>query len=342
MFLRRVPAVLANDVARARIHSLAAGLPFLTAGGFECRLDDGDDEVDFHVAILPASEAFRDRRDHAAWQLLAAVRDAAHDPQSSFHKTIEELILEFDLHGDVRGDEAPSVFMTLAPNAGQNPSAVRAIVRQLGTDATHAVADTCLTRLFAALPDAGRIAQAGVMHREEPQLRLNIADLRPEIAVGVIQRYAPHLSESVANAMRQVNAVIDWVQLTIDVSSEPMQRVGIEYFLRAQPAQEPRWRELVDRLIAIGACSSEKARAILAWPGVIQRQDVHEWPARIDYADRLMSTVASSIFVCRINHIKLTVAQNGGIRAKAYPSFSHQWLTRADAKQGAQTAPAAQ
>ena len=44
-------------------------------------------------------------------------------------------------------------------------------------------------------------------------------------------------------------------------------RVGMEGSFSRLPRREPRWRELLDRLVARGLCPPEKRDALLAWPG---------------------------------------------------------------------------
>jgi hypothetical protein len=107
----------------------------------------------------------------------------------------------------------------------------------------------------------------------------------------------------------------DRLHLSLDLGEDISPRVGIEVSFPRQPDRDPRWRRLLDRLVAARLCSPEARDAALAWPG----QDslwsaAARWPAG--------PGVAATRCVRCLSHVKLLCDHRQPVRAKAYLLFA--------------------
>jgi hypothetical protein len=93
--------------------------------------------------------------------------------------------------------------------------------------------------------------------------------------------------------------------INLDVGPGVGRRVGVEYYFPTSPAADPRWRTVLDALVAAGACSSERRAQLEAWPS--RGADDAASPERTVDRDLLLKVVFET---------------GAPLRAKAYLPFA--------------------
>lgn len=271
---RALPRELIGEDAIAPIADAASTLPAGAAFsmfGFELPLGDARAEADFLASFHRAA---------GGPALLASIH---HPIASLWDESFDHVWLEFDVR---RGATAiPSVFFW--------PLASGALERTLGAlGCSIAGVRACLD----ALPSGAEVFQAGAMlSRPASPVRLCIRKLDD------VQSYLDSAGFPPAPDLEWLRACAPVVLLNIDADRNP--RLGFECYA-------PRWRALLDALVARGACTPAKRDALLRVRGTD--------PANLGFP-------RASAFQRRIHHVKVVLTPTGAIEAKAYIAVEHIW-----------------
>jgi hypothetical protein len=128
---------------------------------------------------------------------------------------------------------------------------------------------------------------------------------------------------------------VDRINLNIDLSDRLLDKIGIEcYFGKLN--QETAF---VDWLIQSNLCIAEKASALTSkWGGLThQIQHIDAWPAELMHRSLLRSPGTCSLFYRYLHHIKLVIAADSLLQAKAYLAVRLDFLTSTELKQAIQS-----
>jgi hypothetical protein len=308
-----LPPELVSATAAAALAELAATLPPVHVAGFECRLAEGDDAVDLQQAVFARDDApaAMARSLDAAGELTPAwarVRRIC----SEWPEGVNELWLEFD--------PEPSVFAVLAHGAD-----ARAVLPALVDSAS----DPVLDRFVAAVTGPARVSHLGAMlGRPGAALRIHVAD----VPLGEFEAFLrevgwPGDSSPAVELGRVLLDHGDQVVLCFDVLyGELLPRLGLECFFSQQQGLDPRWRPLLARLVDLELCAPDKADALLRWPGAVTPLDPSApWPDDLVVASLARPADELGLVERRLSHVKLTLAPNAPVSAKAYFGFGHVW-----------------
>lgn len=281
-----LPVGLATPKARGRFTQIASVLPAcISVGTFEHRLD-ASDQIDYQVCFN-AREGAREKL--TQWFAGAGAEIEAIDPTwaralsflrlwsrpgSMLHEHSPAAWLEFDCRLEDPQPPLPFAFFSLHPPwadisipfpellatvdegfdqlAGGRLDAARReqihhTLRNSHGRLIHAalrpVGDTHVARLIIRMPVAETAASLE---------RLGWGDTTRGFAA-FVERYC-------------TSKLAQTVQL--DVTADGIgPRVGIEFFYESSPLQDRRWQELFDKLIADGACTTERRSQVEAWVG---------------------------------------------------------------------------
>jgi len=118
-------------------------------------------------------------------------------------------------------------------------------------------------------PPAHLLYAFSLAARGQGAVRLEIFGLDGEGMVRYLSRMDEEALASEAQGVEPLFSGADRTHLSFDIDPEGeiLPRLGIEYAMARLPEREPRWRELFERLIDRGFCSTEEAEAALTWPG---------------------------------------------------------------------------
>lgn len=174
-----------------------------------------------------------------------------------------------------------------------------------------------LLRCLAALPPRAHVLYAfSLLGRSEGGVRLELYGLGPAAMAGYLR---PVVSTAAAERVESVVHLVagaDRFHLSFDVGEKISPRIGVECGLRRQPRREPRWAELLDRLVAHGLASRAKVDALLTWPG----QD-SLWTAPDRWSEAAVSLGGHGVRC--LSHLKLVLHPDRPPEAKTYLLFQH-------------------
>ncbi|WP_438030145.1 hypothetical protein [Sorangium sp. So ce233] len=326
---------LVSRAARARLRSAAEGLPAGMVGGFlECPLATRGERVDLLLAAradagglerLARSEAWPESiRRAPAWQGVLTFWSRWADRRAALFDRIPLALIEFDLEDDAQAPRLPGFHFCVDPAFAKHgwdapPEAPAPLSAAdlatlasdvLGTVTGVAPSPECLAaleRCRAALPAGGRLLHLSAMlSRQDIPRKLN-AVLPSEQLVSWLDAIGwPGDLELPARLLARFALGQRLAKVDVALGASIGPRLGLELCFPGHPASDPRWLDLLDRLVADGLCTSAQGRALTAWPGADELAlPGVAWPARIE----------------RSLEIKL-VADEGAVQAKAYLGFT--------------------
>lgn len=315
----RLPETLAPPASLVPAMRMAAHLPGDCLGGFEIRLGASGtrEPVDISVEVSEPRQARELLARVPTPQLRAALADWAE--QRIATTDLASFWLEYDVE---RLD-------AIDPAAGRIPEPLLIVQPAETVRARWLVADY-VPRFLGAAPPARQIARAARAIQRLPPglapiylfaLRSRGSDAFRIDTVGttlagvdafVRDVLSPELARGTAAALPLFDGA-DKVHFSFDVTPDGFgTRIGIEASYRAQPAREPAWRALFDRLVAHELCTAAQRDALLAWPGHDTAQGVPAWPR--DGA----GAPVRGLCVYALSHLKLSVSAERPLQAKAY------------------------
>jgi hypothetical protein len=339
------------------ISSVARVLPGTLAYntfGFECRLGEETPRADFLVharaswgrdslaGLNPTRSLPGYLMDNPVWQRVQAFGACWADPASPLYGALDNVWLEFDVDGPADDVPLPSVFFGLPANGlegddferaleGTRETTVNALRLLSGTELSPRVLET-LTGCFRDLSPPGHIFQVGLMmSRGAGAVRLCIQMSSLERAVEYLAEVGwPGSLTDLRGVLGPVARIVDRVSLDIDADETVHPKVGLECYFddNRQPRTEPRWRALLDYLVAHGLCTPEKREALLTYPGYSdEERTTVPWPGGPQRASRLLGGRALSTFVRSLHHVKISHRPGEKPVAKAYLAANHHWHT---------------
>jgi len=309
-----------------RLERLGDALPPVSQFIIECRLHGGDERADLSLYLPRFVPAF-DESLYAdpGWQHFASIARAWFDEGTVLHRVVRGMWLEFD-ETSKPVVPPPNLFFTVEPDL-LTPDDVRVLLAMLSGRTPTPSTLSAIDNVLGLRPREARLNQLGVMlARRSDAIRFVISDMRGGQCVPWLERAGWRDSgERFTSVIRSLAPLGDRLQLGFDVGDAIGPRVAVECSFGTQLPTAPRWRALVEHLVAVGLCTQSKADAMLAWPGS------SEEPVRAgdlpDKVRRLAPDVATSLFFREISHIKITCDRDVA-DAKVYLRAQHAWVDR--------------
>lgn len=313
---------LVPPAAFAAVQCVAARLPAALSDRFffECRLAADDPRVDLiagvnrqRTTLLDESSPtglMRPLRAHAEWQRIAALAREWRRPASVLSRALDQIWVEFDVPSLV-----PSLFLSFTPASGDLAfEAIAAGVRLVAGGRTTAVQIHRLRTCVERLPPGAVVKYLGLMlPRPSPAVRVCLSRVSGDGLDRCLRDVGWTGSlPAIADLMRHMadvpsGAAVPRIGLVhLDVADRVLPQLGIEYVFepRRQLDGGLEERAILDRLVALGLCSSAKRDALVDWPGHSIAELSHEmWP---------------SILVRRLHCVKVVHGDGGTASVKAY------------------------
>lgn len=304
---------LFDPEAVERLRRLARTLPGECQGTLETRLAPEAAPVDLSLRLRTAAEA----RDLAA--RLPSVEGLLLRWAEGELAPVRSVWLEFDL--DRAGPPAPVVCAKL-PGEADSGWLLDTLLPALQGAPPPAGQRAAILACLAALPAPATLLYVfSLRARGSDAIRLEIFGLEPAAMLAYLQSLAP---ETVP-AVEEVSGIFEGVErlhLSFDVTDKVLPRIGIEGSFPRQPAREPRWNTLFERLVERGLCSPEKRDAALAWPGYDTFWTAPDrWP--------VAAIGPKGVCVRALSHLKAVCRPDREPEAKAYLVFGVPDLSRA-------------
>ena len=326
------PPTLVDAAGWRRLLDLAALLPSSVADthfGFEFHLAEPGAEADLCVVVLPGSDLSRHyvragaqaEPGSAAAALAAGLREQAGNPASYLADAVHGLILEYDLAGLAPRRPPPGIFLVPrtaehGPRQGiaehRDPARLLAALAAVsGGEQPGAEAQGQVERVFAALPDAGYVCQAGALPgRSRRAFRLVVAGVANDDVPGLLERLEwPGPLAAAADVVASLDDVFAYAFVSLDVTARgPGPRLGLELFRgpRWFAAGRAEWLPLVARIEERGWCLPAKADGL----------------RRMPRTERMFG--GGDVYEVRsgINHVKVVLERGARTVAKAYAGMA--------------------
>jgi hypothetical protein len=350
----RLPSELVPWPAFLRIEDLLSRLPEVaTAHILECRLGgtgvSDSDRVDYSMAVLPGTGGLETLArewlvtDGAGSEKgLEPIRTFLRrclDPDSSLRHTVSHLWLEFDLPKEVRKVEnalpTPSLFFSpWNPFASRKDwstflhqafSCFSFPIQNPAERAKHAI------EFRETLPETAFFRQVGVMiSRKTPGTRLVVDGLAPELLPGFLQQAGWSGSFTLLEeSLNQIFHEIPYSKVDFDLSDSLDPVLALEFSVMT--ATVPETQAFLARLIEKGWCNAEKQQALepfmewqfFSWERGEQGAP-HPFGNQSPQRQRKRETAAllsATQVGCRLNHLKVSLGEDGSVTTKAYLSF---------------------
>ena len=351
-----LPRQLVSAAALAHIRTVARLLPPATGTVFECRLDEHASAVDLIVMFQPPDggrEQLAGSRpsvlpDALFTQLAwSRVRDFCREwaaPTSAWSEQVADIWLEFDLDGPPPVVPIPGFFAAFRETAADEPGGrggaeldpqalAVLVVEKLLAEPISPRLRRNLAACFSALPPGARVFSLGIwFSRATDAVRLCISGISNHELLPYLQRigWSPPSglhrdSPQLGPLLSQFLPVIDRVSLALDIGATVRPKVGLECYLNElDPSKEPRWRQLMARIVDTGLGTPQKCDALLTWYGYSdERAHPANWPRNLRLATGFLGPNVRSMLVRQFNHVKIVVDPERGCEAKAYLAVRH-------------------
>lgn len=329
-----LPTALLSPRGRDDIRAIAEHMPATLCAcfGFEVVLGDPRARADFAMQVMTRH----------GWGALAQLGDGSAGPGGLGHAGAWDRIrrlarwwcedgsslaavapgtwLEFDVDPRSPLHRLPAVFLGVDPRAGAEgrlPLPLQQGVELVAGASLSPAGETAVARCLGELPDDARLLQIGTMlSRRQVPVRLCLSGVRPEALDGYLRRVG---LGAASGALDDLAADLPGVRLAVDVDIVDgiLPRVGLELSLDANREldgrPEPRWADVLDRLVARGLCTVAKRDGVLAWAGADDAQFAH--------------TAHRTRVYRGLSHVKLALGADGERAAKAYIGILPDRLT---------------
>lgn len=325
---------LVAPTALSHIQPLAQILPASSLAGFECRLGPDRSGVDFQIRLPCLDRSLPESfLTVPAWQFLQDFYQNWASPNSSLHRAIEDVGLEFDASEQLPQVPIPCIFWKFDRETPIDAEGLMQTIDLLKQPISPLV-ESNLRLCVDSLPAGATISHLGAMlSRSVKAVRINVKGISPDRLSDYLRQIGwSDPSDTFSTLTSTLSKFVDSILLSFDVGDTVLPRIGLECFLNNQPYEEshdePRWQLFLDYLVEAGLCTPAKKNAFLAWPGLSQRSSIPDlWPSNISFGDRFLGSRAFSLFWRRLSHIKLVYQSGIPLEAKGYLAFGHGWVT---------------
>jgi hypothetical protein len=335
-----LPAALIGEAERRWVEDTASKLPPIGGLGLELRLGPGEQGADLHQQLRAAGadpdilEGYLSRvpdgplGDPAVRTFLNGWASEASGLRGDFHT----LYIEWDRPPAGGSPAAPGVFLPVEPAGACSLERLRRRAEALRcSERIQPGMGDCAAAAFDLLsPNLGRGASlnyVGFMLGRSGALRVNLRGIRRSELAPLLEGIG--WRGDVAGATRHFQRLVDLcdrVIVGLDFWPGLQPRIGFEAVLDLPPPLETRWPALFDYFVGEGVCTQAKKRALEALPACVYPETSGQlWPASWLAAALLSPKVFLPWVERRVSHLKLSVAGDGSLSAKAYVSAQHHW-----------------
>jgi len=339
--LRSLADGLAAPEQLASMRAIARRLPPSADFGFECRLSDDDDAVDLLARLVPddgtraayaganaASYVAPELLRNGAWRRLQAFCARWAAPDDPLHDEIRDMWIELD-RAELDGRAVtPCLFVQPRNETAAQGPITRALSALLHGRHDEMELPAAARRCFAAAPGRANVAQAGVMiSRPRCPIRLFIQTEASSVSAFLSDVGWPGPFSQLDHFLSEIAPFAARFAIDLDVSETISPRIGFECFFQDGASSQQRFAALVERLIALGLCAPGKGAALMRWKGAIDpASTTAPWPSNLQRAAQRLGW--RSVFLRRVNHLKIVYSDGALPMAKAYFGLTHRWLMR--------------
>jgi hypothetical protein len=251
----------------------------------------------------------------SGWERIARYCAEWAQPKSQLHDVVRHIWFEFDTAEKTRSFQLPSIVFWHPPAtlAGAGKAQLQADVldtsnrllaeRPISTQIRH-----CFLRSICELPGPAFVFCVGVMiDRPEKEFRLCLKGFTHSEVLPYLARIGwDGRIEVVREVLSAIGAYADTIQIILGIDESISTRLHLEFRCDelSGPGARARWLTLLDKLIAKGLATSDRAAELLGWPGFPFEQ--------------VNASLSENLYVRIIDHVKVVIDTDGSLRAKCY------------------------
>lgn len=267
--------------------------------------------VDLSLRILEPGHARR-LAERMPWPHLRSFLCQWSEADGPFDQ-VPSVWLELDLDHEPQDVPPPVVCAKLSPDA-ELPWILDSLLPAIHGRPLTQDQRRLMSLCHEAIPSPGRLLYVfSLLSRGTDTVRMEILGLDSERILEYLGAVAPDADPRVREVV-PLFAGVERVHLSFDVGSTVLPRIGIEGSFSRLPHREPRWLELLGRLVDRGLCPPGKRDALLAWTGYDSF-----WTAPAAWP---LETAGIEGFCARsLSHVKVVCDPGRDLEAKAYLMF---------------------
>ncbi|WP_242051170.1 hypothetical protein [Nostoc spongiaeforme] len=254
----------------SNIDSLVQTLPPLSNALLECRLAANQSQVDFSTIVFnPDVHLPQHFLNYPVWKRLQDICWEWCISDSFLNQRLMEIGLEFDVDGRISDIPNPGIFLVLNLDVNWNHQLLLEMAKRLlGEQKITPQISKNIQICFDTLPEGAKIiCVAAMLSRWSDILRLNVNGLlHHQISHYLVDIGWTGDVDELDEVIKNISPFIDNIVLSYDMGDRVLPRIGLECYLLGLPQHNKRWYSFYNYLISQGLCSSDKSKAVLAWP----------------------------------------------------------------------------
>ena len=298
---------------------------------------------------------------HPTWQHIRQAAQRWSEPTSLLHDAIDDIWLEFDIgssasHGNAEHTATadarsatpdlpvPSSFLGIASPGLTSLDWIGqiALPTLMGSPLSPRV-QTTLQECLAALPASARVFQVGTLSGRVPEtsptdtlpLRLYVQNLALSQLPSLLERLSwPGDKTLLTQLLTRIDPLHETCSLQLELidsqnsslpsgsSSILASKIGIECVFPHRAA----WQKVLSRLVMLGFCRSDRAQALLDYPGYVRAQNCPQFPPLLKQWSAQLAPYRECLLVKRLAYLKFTYEPGHPLQAKAYLGLSPTWI----------------
>jgi len=307
--------------------------------GFECRLTDGDSQVDVQQGFNGDDRAElcdyaqhvleRELDDEAPWINLVRFSNEWISSESVIGEFVNEVWLEFDLPQTASDYPPPSIFLGVKNAQRRTVEVIEHACHILIGGKLPKRLKHHLDRCIQCVPVHGSFCHFGMMlSRPTQALRVNVKGLDFTQTIHYLTEIGwPGDLEKLNHTLRELHQYFDSVRLCLDIEEHIYPHIAFECFLWHDQDASLKSPKMLNMLVESGLCSSAKRSALLEWPVIVRPVDSRsKWPTRFIFESLVRDVSDFSAISRTLNHIKVTWLNESAVSAKAYLGLEHSWV----------------
>ncbi|MEM9214879.1 MAG: hypothetical protein AAGD25_11090 [Cyanobacteria bacterium P01_F01_bin.150] len=200
---------------------------------------------------------------------------------------------------------------------------------------------TTLQRCLAALPSSARLFQVGALSgrvsspTDCPPLRLYIQNLTVSQLPSLLERLSwPGDRTLLTHMLARIGSQSETCSLQLEleevkephVSTHPVSALSPKIAIECAFPDRTAWQKVLSRLVMLGFCRPDRAKALLEYPGYVRAQDSVNFPPLLKDWSAQLAPYRECLLVKRLAYLKFTYEPGHPLQAKAYLGLSPTWL----------------
>lgn len=261
-------------------------------GGFECRLSENDDQVDFSFCIdkgdnrldlISQKKDYRDLLNDLYNDKIIKILNQLKTEHSAISEMVSRIWFEFDFEKQKINDRR--IFVICSGNKenifNEKTNSKRAIqsiidcLKILYKDAEVSPIIDEINRIGDKIVYPSHFFSFGssIMDNRPEKLKLEIINLESDQLFDMFPlSNQGYKYDKIQSIISKIKSLSDMNIISINIIRGKISKLGCSasYYKKKQPYQDTRWPDLFNYLVSLNLCCKNKKDALLKYPGIIK------------------------------------------------------------------------